>query len=61
MLPQWDFVASVESESFAGEGSVHWPGSPLEFDLATLSGNASLDLVKGVSWTLSRVQARPAS
>lgn len=47
VLPQWDFVASVESESFAGEGSVHWPGSPLEFDLATLSGDASLDLVKG--------------
>lgn len=47
VLPQWDFVASVESESFAGVGSVQWPGSPLEFDLATLSGNASLDLVKG--------------
>ena len=47
VLPQWDFVASVESERFAGEGSVRWPGSPLEFDVATLSGNASLDLVKG--------------
>lgn len=47
VLPQWDFVASVESESFAAEGSVHWPGSPLEFDLANLSGKASLDLVKG--------------
>ncbi|MDE0441933.1 MAG: DUF3971 domain-containing protein [Gammaproteobacteria bacterium] len=47
VLPQWDFVASVESESFAAEGSVHWPGSPLEFDLAKLSGAASLDLVKG--------------
>ena len=47
VLPRWDFVASVESESFAAEGSVHWPGSPLEFDLAMLSGNASLDLVKG--------------
>ena len=47
VLPRWDFVASVESESFAAEGSVHWPGSPLEFDLATLSGAASLDLVKG--------------
>ena len=47
VLPRWDFVASVESESFAGVGSVQWPGSPLEFDLATLSGNASLDLAKG--------------
>ena len=47
VLPQWDFVANVESESFAAEGSVHWPGSPFEFDLATLSGTASLDLLKG--------------
>lgn len=47
VLPQWDFVASVESESFAAEGSVNWPGSPLEFDLAEVSGAASLDLVKG--------------
>lgn len=47
VLPRWDFVANVESESFAGEGSLHWPGSPLEFDLAKVSGTASLDLVKG--------------
>ncbi|MDE0658885.1 MAG: DUF3971 domain-containing protein [Gammaproteobacteria bacterium] len=47
VLPQWGFVASVESESFAAEGSVYWPGSPLEFDLATLSGDASLDLANG--------------
>ena len=47
VLPRWDFVANVESESFAGEGSLRWPGSPLEFDLAKVSGRASLDLVKG--------------
>ncbi|MCY3620586.1 MAG: DUF3971 domain-containing protein [Gammaproteobacteria bacterium] len=47
VLPRWDFVANVESESFAAEGDVHWPGSPLEFDLAKVSGRASLDLVKG--------------
>lgn len=47
VLPLWDFVPSVESESFAAEGSVYWPGSPLEFDLATLSGEASLDLTNG--------------
>ena len=47
VLPRWDFVANVESESFAAEGNVHWPGSPLEFDLAKVSGRASLDLVKG--------------
>ena len=47
VLPLWDFVPSVESESFAAQGSVYWPGSPLEFDLATLSGDASLDLTNG--------------
>ena len=47
VLPQWDFVANVESESFLAEGDVYWPGSPLEFDVANLSGRASLDLVKG--------------
>lgn len=47
VLPRWDFVPSVESESFAATGSVDWPGSPLDFDLASLSGNASLDLAKG--------------
>ena len=47
VLPLWDFVANVESESFLAQGRVHWPGSPLEFDLATLSGDASLDLTKG--------------
>ena len=47
VLPLWDFVPSVESTSFAAKGRVSWPGSPLEFDLATLSGNASLDLTDG--------------
>ena len=47
VLPQWDFVPSVQSESFAATGSVHWPGSPLDFDVADLSGNVSLDLANG--------------
>ena len=47
VLPLWDFVPSVESESFLARGSVYWPGSPLEFDLATLSGDASLDVTNG--------------
>ena len=47
VLPLWGFVPSVESESFFASGNLSWPGSPLEFDLATLSGEASLDLTKG--------------
>ncbi len=47
VLPQWDFAPSVESESFAMQGRLSWPGSPLMFNLAHLSGNASLDLDNG--------------
>lgn len=47
VLPQWDFAPSVESESFAMQGRLKWPGSPLMFDLAHLSGNVSLDLDSG--------------
>ena len=47
VLPQWDFAPSVESESFAMQGRLSWPGSPLMFDLAHLSGNVSLDLDNG--------------
>ena len=47
VLPQWDFAPSVESESFAMEGRLSWPGSPLMFDLAHLSGNIGLGLDNG--------------
>ena len=47
VLPQWDFAPSVQSESFAMQGGLSWPGSPLMFDLAHLSGNASLNLDNG--------------
>ena len=47
VLPRWDFVPSVQSESFAATGSVHWPGSPLDFEVANLSGKVSLDLANG--------------
>ena len=47
VLPLWDFVPSVESKSFSAQGRVRWPGSPVEFDLTRLSGNASLDLTEG--------------
>ncbi|MDE0692947.1 MAG: DUF3971 domain-containing protein [Gammaproteobacteria bacterium] len=47
VLPQWDFAPSVESESFAMQGRLSWPGSPLMFNLAHLSGDARLDLDSG--------------
>ena len=47
VLPQWGFAPSVESESFAMQGRLSWPGSPLMFDLAHLSGKARLDLDNG--------------
>ena len=47
VLPQWDFAPSVESESFAMEGRLSWPGSPLMFDLVHLSGNVGLALDSG--------------
>lgn len=47
VLPRWGFAPSVESESFEMEGRLSWPGSPLMFDLAHLSGNADLALDDG--------------
>ena len=47
VLPLWDFAPTVESVQFESSGSLRWPGSPLNFDLARLTGVASLDLTKG--------------
>ena len=47
VLPRWDFAPSVESSSFKAAGSLRWPGSPLNFDLRHLSGNATLALDNG--------------
>lgn len=47
VLPQWGFAESVVSESFVAEGRLRWPGSPVNFDLAHLTGEANLELVKG--------------
>lgn len=47
VLPLWGFAASVESEAFEAAGVVRWPGSPLNFDLAHLSGDASLQVSNG--------------
>ena len=47
VLPQWGFAESVVSERFSAAGDLRWPGSPLNFDLAHLTGDAKLELVKG--------------
>ena len=47
VLPLWGFAPSVESEAFHASGRVRWPGSPLNFDLAHLSGDARLNVTNG--------------
>lgn len=47
VLPQWGFAESVISEGFTAEGRLHWPGSPVHFDLAHLTGQAALEVTKG--------------
>ena len=47
VLPLWGFAPSVESEAFRASGQVRWPGSPLNFDLAHLSGDAQLRVTNG--------------
>ena len=47
VLPLWGFAPSVESETFHASGEVRWPGSPLNFDLAHLSGDAQLQVTNG--------------
>ena len=47
VLPLWGFAPSVESEAFRASGHVRWPGSPVNFDLAHLSGDAQLRVTNG--------------
>ncbi len=47
VLPQWEFAPSIESELFEFTGNIQWPGSPLNFDLERLSGEAALKLRNG--------------
>lgn len=47
VLPLWDFAPSVESESFTSSGRLSWPGSPMNFELTGLSGEAELRLTNG--------------
>lgn len=47
VLPRWGFAESVVSERFVAEGRLSWPGSPVHFDLAHLTGEANLEVLKG--------------
>lgn len=47
VLPLWAFAPSIESESFRAVGALRWPGSPMHFGSARLSGEASLELTDG--------------
>lgn len=47
VLPQWDYAASIESESARLKADLSWPGSPLNFDLWDTSGRMDVDIKKG--------------
>ncbi|MCR9278450.1 MAG: hypothetical protein NXH85_10795 [Pseudomonadaceae bacterium] len=47
VLPRFDYAPSIESESMAIAAELSWPGSPLAFDLAHLSGQLDLRVTNG--------------
>lgn len=47
VLPRFDYAPSVESESMAIAANLSWPGSPLAFDLGSLSGDLDLRVTNG--------------
>ena len=46
-LTAWGFAPSMEAERFTANGQLRWPGSPFDFALAHISGQAALSLDKG--------------
>ena len=57
-LTAWDFAPSIESEWFEAAGELRWPGSPFDFALAHISGNATLRLDTGRFLTVEPGGAR---
>ncbi|MCZ6888497.1 MAG: DUF3971 domain-containing protein [Gammaproteobacteria bacterium] len=47
ILPQWDYAASIESESAWLTGDLTWPGSPLNVELNSLSGTIEAEIQQG--------------
>ena len=47
VLPQWGYAPNVESTSVDIGAAVHWPGSPLNFELGGLSGSMRMAIDTG--------------
>ncbi len=47
VLPQWGYAPNVESTSVDIGAAVHWPGSPLNFELGGLTGSMRLAIAAG--------------
>lgn len=57
-LAAWEFAPSVEAERFEASGELRWPGSPFDFALAHVTGNATLRLDTGRFLTVEPGGAR---
>ena len=47
VLSRWGFDPNIEAESFAGEGNLDWPGSPLAFSVNEVSGRINSEINEG--------------
>ena len=47
VLPQWGYAPNVESTSVDIGAAVHWPGSPLNFELGRLTGSMRMAIGTG--------------
>ena len=47
MFPQWDYPALVKSTTMELRADTRWPGSPLNFDLGSMSGDLDLLVTQG--------------
>ena len=47
VLTAWGYAPSLESQSMLTEAKLSWPGSPLNFELDTLQGNAGIAVNTG--------------
>jgi uncharacterized protein YhdP len=47
VLPQWGYAPSIESRSASVDAALAWPGSPIDLDLAGLTGRMNLAIGNG--------------
>lgn len=57
VLPAWGYATSVESTDVDIRGDVVWPGSPLNFQLDSLSGDIGLTVTEGRFLDVAEVPA----